>query len=207
MTLKISFFAKVSAMPFMLFLQGCAVGPLVVHEPARTVGKGQHELIAGYGHPGAVLKWNVGVAEDLDLGVQFESLSLGLRAKYAWINEKERGLSLATAAGFGASIGGSHYYGDLILSHRSPQIEPYAAVRAVRVKTDPTEFRDENTGELEFRVEEAEYSYGQGTLGIRAWPTKTWLISAEASTLFTLSDSLTIVGTNVFIGAATGFTF
>lgn len=64
-------------------LSGCAVGPLVSHETARTVGTTNHELMAGYGQAGYVIKWNYGLNENLDVGLHWESLSIGVRAKYA----------------------------------------------------------------------------------------------------------------------------
>ena len=99
------------------FTASCAVGPLVFHETARAVGFTNHELIGGAGQAGLVFKWNYGLTENLDLGIQFESLSLGLRAKYAFIKSGENGFSLASSAGTGFSVGGSHYYGDLIGSY------------------------------------------------------------------------------------------
>src|SRR4051794_11386575 len=97
---------------FLIFglLGGCAVGPLVSHETARTVGKGHNELVAGYGIAGYALKWNLGLDDSLDVGIHWESLSLGARAKYAFINGREHGWSLASALGAGLSIGGKHYY-------------------------------------------------------------------------------------------------
>lgn len=99
-------------------LSACAFGPLVTHETARTVGKGHHEVLGGYGNSGYVIKWNAGITDDIDIGLQLESLSLGIRGKYAFINN-ERGFSVAAAAGIGSSIGGSHYYGDLLASYKN----------------------------------------------------------------------------------------
>ncbi len=127
-------------------LSGCAIGPLVSHETARTVGKSNHELIGGYGSAGYVLKWNVGLTENLDFGVHWEFLSIGIRAKYALVNGNNNGLSLAIAGGIGESIGGSHYYGDLMASYLSGKWEPYGTLRVVHVKNDPVEFRDKDTG-------------------------------------------------------------
>ena len=88
---------------FLIFiLSGCAVGPLAIHETARTVGKSNHELVAGYGIAGYVFKWNIGLSENWDIGLHWESLSIGLRAKYAFLQNSEKGWSLATAAGTGA---------------------------------------------------------------------------------------------------------
>lgn len=187
-------------------LSGCAIGPLVVHETARTVGPNNNELDGGWGQAGYVVKWNYGLGQDLDFGIHWESLSIGLRLKYAILNARERGFSLAVAAGTGVSIGGSHYYGDLIASYLAGSWEPYGALRAVHVKNDPLEFRDQDTGQVDFTVDKIEYDYGQLTLGTRYWFTPHFLLSLEASSLFAFSSGLGI-GSNVLIGGALGYRF
>ena len=69
------------------------VGPLMHHEPARSVGQGQDEIAAGYGSAGYIFKWTHGFTKDFDAGVHFESLSLGIRAKYAIVNNQTGGWS------------------------------------------------------------------------------------------------------------------
>lgn len=187
------------------FLTGCAVGPLVGHETARTVGRSNHELIAGYGQAGYVFKWNIGLNENLDLGFQWESLSLGARLKYAFINS-EQGWSLATALGTGFSIGGSHYYGDLIGSYMTGSWDPYGILRLVHVKNDPLEFKDTNTGEINFAVSSSEYNYGQFILGTRYWFTPHWLFSLEASSFSSMSSELKI-DNDVIVNAGFGYRF
>lgn len=186
-------------------LSGCAVGPLVSHETARTVGSRNSELIGGYGQAGYVFKWNYGLGKDFDIGLHWESLSIGLRAKYAFINSSN-GFSLAAALGIGESLGGSHYYGDILFSYLVKKFEPYGTIRLVHVKTDPVEFRDEDTGHVDFTVRSYKYDYGQGILGARIWFNKNWFLSLEASTLFTVSDDVEIAD-GVLLGAALGARF
>ena len=119
MKFKTSFIFLASLGLAAAFSAGCAVGPLVQHETARSVGKGDHEIIAGYGQAGYVLKWNAGVTENFDFGIHWESLSFGIRGKYSIINGRSGGISLAGAIGAGSSLGGSHQYGDLMVSYLS----------------------------------------------------------------------------------------
>ncbi|AZZ35438.1 hypothetical protein CIK05_01030 [Bdellovibrio sp. qaytius] len=196
----------VSAVLGFLFLSSCAVGPLVSHETARTVGNSKSELIAGGGQAGFVAKWNYGLTENLDFGVHWESLSLGIRAKYAFINNKEAGWSFATALGTGESIGGSHYYGDIMGSYLDEKWEPYTIVRVVHVKTDPIDFKDEDTGQIGFTIDKAEYDYGQFILGTRYLFTHQWFLSVEASSIFTISSGVKIEK-NLFAGASFGYKF
>lgn len=201
---KIIYILLISA---AIFLSGCATGPFMAHEPARTVGYSKSELIAGAGQAGYVFKWNYGVGHDLDIGVQLESFTLGLRAKYAFINQQSSGWSLAGAAGTGVgSFGGSHYYADLIGSYLKGSWEPYTTLRAVHVKTDAIDFRDEDTGEIDFTVSENEYEYGQFILGTRYWFTPNWLLSVEGSTIFSISSSFDIKS-NAFFSASFGYRF
>lgn len=189
-----------------VLLTGCAVGPLVNHETARTVGAGQNEFQGGYGAAGYVLKWNHGLNEDWDIGLHWESLSVGLRAKYAFVNQRESGWSGAIAGGIGSSLGGNHYYADIMTSYLSGAWEPYFTFRAVHVTTDPTDFKDANTGEVAFTVNKSEYNYGQIILGNRYWFSKEWNLSVEISTLTSLSSGLTI-GSGALVGAALGYRF
>lgn len=188
-----------------VFLSGCAVGPLVSHETARTVGDSNHELIGGYGQAGYVFKWNYGLTENLDLGLHWESLSIGIRAKYAFINNKA-GWSMASAFGNGASIGGSHYYLDVVGSYLTGSWEPYGTVRVVHVKLDPVEFRSKDTGQISFTIDRAEYDYGQLIVGTRYWLSDHWLFSIEASSLFSISSGFR-AGNGVFGGASFGYRF
>lgn len=151
----------------LLLASGCAVGPLVVHESARTAGEGNHEILVGSGTHVFNGKWNYGLKENLDIGLQIEAFSVGGKLKYAFINNLERGFSLAGAIGLGESLGGEHYYSDLSASYLTKIFEPYIAARIVRVKTDLVEFKDTNTGEIDFKIDGRWYTYGQGFLGTR----------------------------------------
>lgn len=176
------------------------------HEPARTVGEGRDELAIGYGLAGYVLKWNHGVSKDWDFGIQWEALSLGLRTKYAFINAQERGWSLAVAGGVGTSLGGNHYYGDLMVSYLWSAVEPYASFRYVHVSTDPVEFRNENTGEVSFTVTTPNYNYGQIFLGSRFWFSPTVSLSIECSSFASYSSGL-VLDNHLFYSAGLGFRF
>jgi hypothetical protein len=188
---------------FCILLSACAVGPLVMHETARTVGQGHDELSGGYGTPGYVFKWSHGFSNNLDFGAQLESLSIGVRAKYAFVNAPH-GWSFAGAGGIGESIGGSHYYGDLMASYMNETWEPYGGIRIVHAKTDPSDFKDENTGDVAFTVKSTQYTYGQYIIGARAWFDKKWFLSMEASSLFSMSSDFDIEKGNVLIGLAFG---
>lgn len=177
----------------MLFiLNSCAIGPLVQHETARTVGKSSHELIAGYGTAGHALKWNYGLGKNFDLGIHWESLSIGLRAKYAFMQSQDKGLAIASVLGTGSSLGGDHYYAELIFSYLTNKFEPYFSTRIVQVTNDPIEFRDKNTGELNFDIKESKYKYGQLIAGSRYWINPKLSLSFEASSIFVLQNTFGI---------------
>ncbi|CAN5670800.1 hypothetical protein BH10BDE1_BH10BDE1_16350 [soil metagenome] len=199
-------FGFIGLIALFISFSGCAFGPLVNHETGRTVGSSNHELIAGYGNAGYVVKWNIGLDENTDIGFQLESLSLGLRLKHAFINNSTHGLSFAAAAGVGTSIGGSHYYGDAILSYLSGWFEPYGTMRVVHVNTDPVEARNENTGEVAFTINRSEYNYGQLILGSRFWLSPHVLLSIEVSSLSSLSSGFDL-SNPVIAGAALGYRF
>jgi hypothetical protein len=194
-----------TALSTAILLSSCAVGPLVSHETARTVGNSNHEILGGYGQAGFAFKWNYGVSENFDIGLHWESLSIGVRAKYAFINSKDS-WSFAAALGTGSSVGGSHTYIDLITSTMAGSWEPYGTIRLVKVKTDPMAFRDKDTGQVAFTISSAEYDYGQALLGTRYWFNTHWHLSLEASSLFAVRESVKF-GSNALIGAALGYRF
>jgi hypothetical protein len=200
-----SFALSVTTTLLIVLISGCAVGPLVNHETARTVGESKNEFTAGYGQAGYLIKWNYGFNKDLDVGLHLETLSVGVRAKYAFINAKE-GFSLAAALGTGSSIGGSHYYGDLIGSYLVNSFEPYSTLRIVHVKNDPVELKGQSSGQLVLAIDKTEYNYGQIILGSRFWFTPQWFLSLEASYFLAITSGVKI-GDSALINAATGFKF
>jgi hypothetical protein len=193
----------IPAFLFLMFLNGCALGPLVQHETARTVGANHHELAFGGGVAGFVGKWNYGLTDQLDIGLQIESLSVGARGKYALWNQLE-GFSIAAALGAGVSVEGSHYYGDLMMSYKTGALEPYNTLRLVHAKNDPNSTIE--PGSLRFKLTESEYDYAHYILGVRYWLTPQWLFSVEASTIFALPASVSI-DRNFIGGAALGYRF
>ena len=189
-----------------LHLSACAVGPLVTHETARTVGKNNHELMAGFGSASYVAKWNYGLSENLDLGLHLEPLSFGVRAKYAFINGQESGWSLATALGAGISLGGSAQHADLMTSYFVKEWEPYMNVRLVHVKSDPVKLTNEDTGPFQLNFEADDFFYSEFTLGTRYWFTKQFSLSLEGSALTPRSSHLK-VARHTLLGLAAGYRF
>lgn len=171
-----------------VFTAGCAIGPLVSHETARTVGNGHHELSAGYARSAFVAKWNYGALRDLDVGFHLEMLSYGYRMKYAILNNHEQGFSLASAIGYGKSTNGIHYYLDLMGSFLHRPWEPYSTFRVVHVSGAEIEVRSANNNSSsvlsDFTIPSYNYYYGQAIVGTRYWMGPGWFLSLEASNLF-----------------------
>ncbi len=189
-----------------LFLSGCAFGPIVGGESARSVGDGGKDVIFGYGQAGYVFKFNYGLNPNWDLGMQLEALSIGVRTKYAFINNQELGWSLAGALGAGSSFGGTHYYADVIGSYLNSGWEPYLIARLVHIVTDPVKFADTNNSFLNgTTIPSTEYNYGQVMLGLKYWFTKNWNFNAEVGSLSYLSVG-TLKG-NAFVTGTFGYRF
>lgn len=188
------------SLSLLFFLTSCAVGPLVSHETARTVGDNKHEFVGSYGDAGVALKWNYGLTKNFDFGIQWESLSMGIRAKYAFLNYSE-GFSMAIAGGTGFSAGGDHYYGDLMLSYRSGFWEPYITGRIVHVDTDPQEFDGDTSWGIQFDIDSMSYEYGQFIIGSRFWFNENFMFSVEGSTFFGFDSGFTSSQNYLFSGA------
>lgn len=168
--------------PMTLLFANCALGPLVTHETARTVGQSNHEWIGGFGNAGYIVKWNYGLTENLDIGLHYESTNIGWRAKYAFLNAKE-GWSLASAFGSGFSLTGSYNNLDFIGSYGIGDWEPYGILRLVQ-----TQGVDWHTPEGNGLFDNQTFSgltlnYAQVMLGTRYWLTEKWMVSAELSAL------------------------
>ncbi len=166
-------------------LTGCVTGPFASYETARTVGQGSDEIIGGFGTSGYSFKWNHGLTNRFDIGVQLEQLSVGLRGKYALI-QASQGFAFTAALGLGASGYGSHYYGDLLLSDLIGQFEPYSTLRLTHVNVDKLQFRDKNNGTVIARIDAGQFDYGQVIVGTRYWINSNWSLAGELSVLLAL---------------------
>jgi hypothetical protein len=115
----------------------------------------------------------IGLSSDFDLGVQMESGSIGVFGKYSFINNKERGFSLAGVLGAGAVASGSYAYAGPVLSYKSKAVEPYFVGR----------FNYVHYGESEniLDMEAGTYTYVQLTLGSIFWLNQSIGLNVEGS--------------------------
>ena len=102
----------------------CCLAPLSNSFTARSLGKGKIGLDGGMlalvrQEDSVVLPAfavAIGLSSDFDLGVQIESASIGVLGKCSFIDNKERGFSLAGVLGAGAVASGSYAYAGPVLS-------------------------------------------------------------------------------------------
>jgi len=163
-----------------LLASGCRA-PLSNSFTARSLGKGKIGLDAGVLNVGdalgPVVKVAIGLSSDLDLGIQIESLGIGVFGKYSFVNNKERGFSLAGVLGVGAAVAGSYAYGGPVLSYKAKSFEPYIVGR----------FNYVHYGESEVTFKDAHwwdagtYTYLQFTLGSIFWLTPSIGLNIEGS--------------------------
>jgi len=164
-----------------LLASGC-LAPLSNSFTARSLGTGKIEfdggMVALVGQEDSVVlpafSITAGVSSDFDLGVQMESASIGVFGKYSFINNKERGFSLAGVVGAGAVGDGSYIYAGPVLSYKSKAVEPYFVGR----------FNSVHYGESNDVFEDWEpgtYTYVQFTLGSIFWLTQRIGLNVEGS--------------------------
>lgn len=182
----------------LLFSYGCAVAPLSNHITARSNGKGESMLSAGsvigLKNSGWLpsLKYSIGLSDDFDLGFQYEVIEYGIWGKYALINRKGDGFSLAGVAGTGLSFEGFYGYLGPIVSYRMGWFEPYLMTRYNYVHSPIPKISISTNGE--FSVEPGHYRYFQHTAGFFAWPLD-WLgMGLEASTFGTVRSPFILKG-------------
>ncbi|MCJ7486940.1 MAG: hypothetical protein MUQ25_12355 [Candidatus Aminicenantes bacterium] len=175
-------FYRNASMVIMLALlaSGC-LAPLSNSFTARSLGKGKIGLDGGISalvrQEGSVIlpafAIAVGLSSDFDLGVQMESASIGLFGKYSFINNKERGFSLAGVLGAGAVASGSYAYAGPVLSYKSKAVEPYFVGRFNYVHYG----KSDNVLDME----PGTYTYVQFTLGSIFWLTQSFGLNVEGS--------------------------
>lgn len=187
----------------ILVLPGCAVAPLSNHITARTNGTGESLLSAGstigVGETGWVpsLKYSIGLSEDFDLGFQYEVVEYGIWGKYAFINNKGEGFSLAALAGTGLSFEGFYGYIGPIVSWKIDWFEPYLLTRFNYVRYPESKIDLASIGEL--RVEPGTYRYFQHTLGFMIWPAAWVGFGLEASAFGTVHSPFILEGNDRFL--------
>jgi len=174
-----------------LFAMGCAIGPILNHDVGRSVGDGNHDIQLMSTAEGLWgFKYEYGLTKNLDLGIQWEALSAGLRLKYSILNNPTAGFSFGAAIGAGSSFGGSYYHATLTGSYKTPIFEPFASVRYTKVESDEQELRDADTGDLFLTIPKFDYSYGQVFVGTKIWAADWFALSLEATSFFVSGDDV-----------------
>jgi hypothetical protein len=175
---------------FALFSSACAVGPLVSHDVGHSAGyRGTNVQLMSLNSQLWGVKVDYGVTDDFDLGVQWEVLSLGFRAKYAFINRPQHGLSLAGFLGIGSSFGGSYRNLGLATSYRfNRTFEPFASIRWTSVEADEEDLDDGDTEDVFNGLPNERYSYTQIFVGTKIWFNHKLGLSIEAGSFFAEED-------------------
>ncbi len=175
------FFRNASMAILLAFPASGCLAPLSNSFTARSLGAGKIGVDGGMSAlvrredsvalPAFMIA--VGLSSDFDLGVQMESASIGVFGKYSFINNKERGFSLAGVLGAGAVASGSYAYAGPVLSYKSKAVEPYFVGR----------FNYVHYGESEniLDMEPGTYTYVQFTLGSIFWLNQSVGLNVEGS--------------------------
>lgn len=160
----------------LLHLSGCAFAPFSSTYTARSSGSGHVSLdlgsIQGVQYPS--FRMNVGVHQNIDIGLQYETLAFGALLKYALINSPNEGPAFSLLGGAGTSGTGKYYFGGIVASYKSKMIEPFAVARYNYV-TWPTQ----DMGDLIGSINAGSGGYFQYTLGLNLWITNGIGVSGE----------------------------
>ncbi|MCO5141602.1 MAG: hypothetical protein M9962_00770 [Oligoflexia bacterium] len=176
-----------------IFMTSCAVAPLSTHTTARTNGKG--ESMASVGSTLAIgsnniwvpsLKYSIGLSEEWDFGFQYEVIEYGIWGKYAFIQNKDEGLSFAGVLGTGLSFEGFYGYLGPMISWKKGIFEPYFFTRFNYVRYPKAKIDLASIGEVSVRP--GTYRYLQHTLGFFIWPLEWFGGGLEASAFTTISS-------------------
>lgn len=161
-----------------LLASGC-LAPLSNNFTARSLGAGKVGLDGAVGminqQSFPALKIAVGLSTDFDLGLQLDAGGMGVFGKYSFVNNMERGFSLAGVLGAGAVASGSYAYGGPVLSYKAKSFEPYIVGRLNLVHYGKSEdFFGESWAA-------GNYTYFQFTLGSIFWLSSKIGLNVEGS--------------------------
>jgi hypothetical protein len=175
----LKFYRNASVVVLLALLASGCLAPLSSNFTARSLGAGGVEVDGGVLTLGGALpafKIAIGLLSNFDLGLQLESASLGVFGEYSFVNNKERGFSLAGVLGGGAVASGSYAYGGPVLSYKSKSFEPYFVARLNYVHYGKSEdtFSD-------VHWEAGTNTYLQFTLGTIFWVTSNIGLNIEGS--------------------------
>lgn len=160
---------------------GC-VAPLSHNLTGRSLGGGTFGIDAGaLVGPGEgvlpALKVAVGLSESADLGLQFDTFSLGFFGRKSFINNRETGPSLAGVIGLGMAAGGYYGYAGPVFSYKTGGFEPYLGARLNLVSYEDSDSSSSISWDA------GDFAYPQATLGFSFWFSRRVALNAEASAL------------------------
>jgi hypothetical protein len=185
-----------------LVLACSCLAPLSNSFTGRSLGQGKVGLEGGAIAAGSALpvfKFSYGVTRDLDLGLQYDSFSIGLFGKYSIINNQESGFSLAGVAGGGVAVGGGYGFVGTAFSIKLGAFEPYAVGRYNFVSYG------ESSSSSGLSWEAGQHGYFQFTLGNVLWLGKGFGLNAEVSFFSGILGIEDMVPATVLVGAKVRF--
>ena len=185
-----------------LVLTCSCLAPLSSNFTGRSLGQGKVGLEGGAIAAGSalpVLKLSIGLSRNFDLGLQYDSFSLGLFGKYSFINNQESGFSLAGVAGGGATGGGAYGFAGPAFSVKLGAFEPYAVGRYNFVSFG------ESSSSSRLSWEAGQHSYFQFTFGGLLWLGKGFGLNAEVSFFSGILGIEDMVPATVLVGAKVRF--
>lgn len=187
----------------ILILACSCLAPLSNNFTGRSLGKGKVGLEGGViiaaGSALPAFKFSYGLSRSFDLGLQYDSFSLGLFGKYSFLNNQESGFSLAGVAGGGATVGGGYAYAGPAFSYKIGALEPYVVGRYNYVSYG------EQTSSSGLSWEAGTHSYFQFTFGGVLWLGKGFGLNAEVSYFSGLLGIEDMVPATVLAGAKIRF--
>ena len=190
------------------FLSACAVAPFSNHTTGRTNGAGQSHLVVGstIGNLRVpVVKYDIGVLDNLDLGFDYEVATLGAQAKVGFMDAKSDGFAIAALAGAGNGGNGYYVYGGPAMSYKYDILEPYSVIRYNYVHFNSSQTQLGGLGTLS--IPAGRYSYMMYTLGLSVMALD-WLgFSGEYTFLGGTGSGTTIISRSGYPSAAVNFKF
>ncbi|MCB0415413.1 MAG: hypothetical protein KDD50_13845 [Bdellovibrionales bacterium] len=166
---------------------GCAVGPFSEGQTARSLKKGQLEIVTQLeaiededgvnASPVGHIQYGVSDRFDISAKTEFQTYSFG--SKYSFVNSMDRGYSAATIFNLILASSQISYQMGIIQSYKTKYFEPYISVKYNLANINPADFDKtffKSSSDLSFNF--LTHSYG-----LKIWITQDVSVGPELTIL------------------------
>lgn len=174
----------------LFVVSGCTIAPLSNTHSAHTTDKKSLAIQAGGTLNGEVpyARLAYGATKNLEIGALSEmqqgDVLVGLTAKYAFLNNTEKGMSLAVEGSLGGSGLSDYFYLGPVIGYKTKYWNGYMAARYNQVNDSLDDLSFDFSPLKIVHLSERRLKYGTLTLGSTIWLTKRLGLNVNGNYVF-----------------------